>query len=71
MTNGQTGLLNKEDQPKSSKKKYIIIGVVVGIAVLALVLGLTLGKSGDDPSPPSPPSPGGTGYNPYKVSGTE
>ena len=59
---------------KSNKKKYIIIGVIAGIIVLALVLGLVLsGSNGTEPDPgPSPPSPGGNGYNPYKVeSGSE
>ena len=56
---------------KSNKKKYIIIGVIAGVVVLALVLGLTLsGGSDDKPDPgPTPPSPGGNGYNPYKVEG--
>lgn len=57
---------------KKNTKKYVCIGVVVGAAVLALVLGLTLsGKGGGDnpPGPTPPPSPGGNGYNPYKVKG--
>lgn len=59
---------------KSNKKKYIIIGVIAGVVVLALVLGLTLSGSGggNNPEPgPTPPSPGGKGYNPYKVEGQE
>ena len=64
-----------DGEGKSNKKKYIIIGVIAGVVVLALVLGLTL-SGGKDPSPPpgpgpTPPSPGGNGYNPYKVEGAE
>jgi hypothetical protein len=50
---------------------YIIIGVVVGLGVLALILGLTLGGGSDDPNPPTPPvppvPPTPSGYNPYFV----
>jgi hypothetical protein len=60
---------NAVDSGSSAKKKKIIGGVVVGVAVLALVLGLTLRKSDPDvPDVPSPPPPI-VPVNPYSLIG--
>jgi hypothetical protein len=61
---------------KSSSRRKVIIGAVVGLVLLALVLILvfTLHKSDDGPWPPSPPPPPDNNpldfveYNPFTVS---
>lgn len=57
-------LPSNEYEANQKKKKYIIGGAVVGVAVLALILGLTLGGGDPDPGPP----PIVEHYNPYKLS---
>jgi hypothetical protein len=58
---------------KVKQHKFKIIGIIV-VLVVAVILGVTLGGSGDSPSPPGPTPPGpkpnppepiNTGYNPY------
>ena len=60
---------------KSSSRKKVIIGAVIGVALLAIVLILvfTLHKSDEkpEPSPPAPPDNNPLDfveYNPYTVS---
>lgn len=65
--------LTESQHQRQKKKKMILIGAVAGVAVIALILGLTLGGSdgGDTPNPPPPPvppvPPTPPGYNPYHV----
>jgi hypothetical protein len=57
------------DSGSSAKKKKIIGGVVIGVAVLALVLGLTLRKKPDPIPDILPPPPPFVPVNPYSLLG--